>query len=161
MKKYIITDPSYILKDEYEKVGNATGWDGDAFFKGMADALEKLTGEKAYCASTLFGDWTNEMIAYTDNTPDAKCINSRFCADTGLVCVCLLTDEIAATLQDYDKYGTRGIIAAIVEWRPEYGWGACPTVKIYDPNGTEEWAVVELRDAQGEIVYASKPQEQD
>ena len=79
--KYVVTDPTYILKE----------WDDDP-----AAALEKLTGQKAWSSSTGFGDWTNELYG-----PDVD--EPYFAADSGQVCVCAYTDEVAKRLLEISK----------------------------------------------------------
>lgn len=81
--KYVITDPCYLVDDD---TWDTLIKDWDNFTVNLAEHLTKKTGEKAYAASTGFGDWTNAL--YGDN------YEKPFGADAGLVCVCRYTEQI-------------------------------------------------------------------
>lgn len=102
MKKYVVTDPCYILSDEAwdeccKLLGNGTEKDFEAFNTAIAGELTKLSGETAYVEDTGYGDWSNEIYG-------SNIINRTFAADAGMVCVCLLTPEIEKKLniQEHD-----------------------------------------------------------
>lgn len=79
MKQYIITDPCYLIQDNWSEIC----FDNNK----IEDELSKTSGEKAYVHDTLIGDWSNEIIG-------KNVIRSGFCADAGLVCVCLFNEKI-------------------------------------------------------------------
>ena len=134
MKKYIVTDPCYILTDaESEAV-----WSNfcDLWFDNKTEEAEKLisdtVGTKVQIEDTGYGDWAN-----TISGPGVKW--SDFYADAGLVCVCELTEKIEKTLME--KYND--ITGAVFE---------CEELKNVefdrsDPN----WTVVFIETDQGMI----------
>lgn len=113
MKKYIITDPCYILPDtEWDKCCEI--FDSVAYKKAVEDrdfekqnelfdteatsALRKYSGDYKACAcSTGFGDWTNAIWG-------KNVLKHDFFADSGMVCVCELTETIQKHI-DKDSSG--------------------------------------------------------
>ena len=129
MTKYIVTDPCYLIdKDVWADCCKAAelpnhGWDNDLFNARVANELTKLTGQKAWASDTGFGDWDNAI----HGNPD-KIIQSEFCADSGMVSVCILTDDMEAKLRAEYPYGFN-TLGAIIECDGEvhiiaHEWGS-------------------------------------
>ena len=103
MKKYILTDPCYLIPDTdwskcceifdsvaYKKAMENRDYEmqRELFDNGITAALQKYSGDyKAQACSTGYGDWTNEIWG-------KNIIKHDFFADSGMVCVCELTDTI-------------------------------------------------------------------
>lgn len=90
--EYVVTDPFYILPlymiDEcIELYVDERKETKEKFIQALNKALTKYTGNKAWTSFTGYGDWNNEIFS-------KNIIQSFFCADAGLVCVCRLTDTI-------------------------------------------------------------------
>ena len=69
----IITDPCYFVKDE--------DWEG------LDTPLEDLGLSTSIMSETLYGDWSCSVFNSDTNEEIGQ-----FCADAGIVCVCLLSD---------------------------------------------------------------------
>ena len=80
----IITDPCYITKDD--------DWDKSGYGEEM-DALPGIT--KFLARGTIYGDWS--CTVYNLDTEEEI---GSFCADAGMVCVCL-TDEVLSYNSDF------------------------------------------------------------
>lgn len=132
MKKIVVTDPCYIMSEE--------DWDAcvkeaeqcetehkaewrDAFDAAVCKKLEEISGHKAYATDTGFGDWNN-CIAGQD-----------FCADTGMVCVCYLTESMKDKLDSYPNQN----LAAIIDVEGDISVG-------FDCSRSD-WTVVEIEDS--------------
>lgn len=140
-----ITDPCYILPGEtWSEVVNKYNSDSD-IFKALEKELEKISGAKAYVSSTGLGDWINEI--YSEDP--SKIINPRFCADSGLVCVCEVNEVSEECLK---QYTTTDHMCAKVEVSDDY------TVELdqSDPS----WTVVIIKDENNKI-NSSLPYEED
>lgn len=95
MKKYIITDPCYLLNDEEwdkccELIKDQEWSDiiDKKFSLQVREILDSITNHGfTYAASTIIGDWVNEISGN-------GVIQSEFCADAGMVCICEFTDTI-------------------------------------------------------------------
>jgi len=103
MKKYLITDPCYILpsdiwtkccKEAFTNENRAN--EIEIFEKCVTDALRAYTHTKdAVVSDTGYGDWSNAV--FCDNNSN-KVINSRFFADSGNVCIVEYNDKVAIGL---------------------------------------------------------------
>lgn len=91
--KYVVTDPAYIAHDD-----EWCEWvDSHFIHRKIESKLYALSNHKAWCCDTGYGDWTNYLQG--ENVK-----RTQFCADTGLVCVCALTDEIEHRIQRVPDY---------------------------------------------------------
>ena len=140
-----ITDPCYILPgDTWSEVVNKYNSDSD-IFKALEKELEKISGAKAYVSSTGLGDWINEI--YSEDP--SKIINRRFCADSGLVCVCEVNEVSEEHLK---QYTTTAHMCAKVEVSDNY------TVEF--DQSDQFWTVVIIKDENNKI-NSSLPYEED
>ena len=103
MRKYIITDPCYLIPDDdwskcceifdsvaYKKAMENRDYEmqRELFDNGITAALQKYSGDyKAKACSTGYGDWTNEIWG-------VNVLKHDFFADSGMCYVCELTDTI-------------------------------------------------------------------
>lgn len=102
MRKFIVTDPCYILPSEtWDKActdcftGNANE-DLRAFDERIEQELRKFAEtDNAWVDETGFGDWENSLIA---TTADVRIQSHGFSADAGMVCVCEVTDHVAGAI---------------------------------------------------------------
>lgn len=86
--KYVVTDPCYILDNKtWDECCKFLDDSPKTFNEAVAKALAELTGFSAYACDTGFGDWSNKIYG-------SYIVHKEFCADSGMVCVCRLTDEI-------------------------------------------------------------------
>lgn len=85
----IITDPCYLMKDD-----NNEDWEKCKY----GDNLEILGIDHYLCESTIYGDWSCTVY---DRDSGKKI--GQFCADAGLVCVCLL-DQVLKYNPKYDDH---------------------------------------------------------
>lgn len=144
-KTLYITDPCYILPGEtWLEVVNKYNIDSD-IFKALEKELEKISGAKAYVSSTGFGDWVNEI--YSED--QSKIINPRFCADSGLVCVCEVNEVSEECLK---QYTTPARLCAKVEVSDNY------TVEL--DHSDPSWTVVIIKDENNKI-HSCIPYDED
>ena len=103
MKKYVITDPCYIIPStewdkcckifdsaEYKAAEESRDYklQRELFDNEITKTLQQFSGDiNAKASSTGYGDWTNEIWG-------KNVIKSDFFADSGMCCVCELTDTI-------------------------------------------------------------------
>lgn len=140
-----ITDPCYILPgDTWSEVVNKYNSDSD-IFKALEKELEKISGAKAYVSSTGLGDWINEI--YSEDP--SKIINRRFCADSGLVCVCEVNEVSEECLK---QYTTPARLCAKVEVSDNY------TVEL--DHSDPSWTVVIIKDENNKI-HSCIPYDED
>ena len=140
-----ITDPCYILPgDTWSEVVDKYNCDSD-IFKALEKELEKISGAKAYVSSTGLGDWINEIYSEAPS----KIINRRFCADSGLVCVCEVNEVSEECLK---QYTTTAHMCAKVEVSDNY------TVEF--DQSDQFWTVVIIKDENNKI-NSSLPYEED
>lgn len=123
MKQYIITDPCYLIKENW----------GEICFDNnkIAEELTKLTNEKAYVHETLYGDWSNYITG-------TNILHSDFCADSGLVCICLFNEKIKS----------------LTENLPLFCYGVFETKELKSVNfdtSLGDWLIVEIQAAEGVI----------
>lgn len=144
--KYIVTDPCYILSDEKwaecckvydtEEENEATY---QRFNDAVAQALTELTGSPAYACDTGFGDWNNEISGIT-------VIHEKFCADSGMVCVCRLTKGIEEHLaKKYTNFYSYS--GAIFE--------GSDNIEVTFDVSDKSWTVVKIDDCENRIHIES------
>ena len=138
MKKYIVTDPCYILPqdtwseccDKCQALGEEN-W-SDNFSKIVQEALKDFAeGGQVFVSDTGFGDWSNCL--YGPNTEEG----CGFCADAGMVCVCAYTGKVPDALGNLVKYGAAAAFYAEGPIEVEFDTS--------DPN----WTIVNIEDADG------------
>lgn len=155
---YVVTDPCYLVhalknKDQV--------WDKfcdllDYTYKNDNDkAAEYLAKElcllKMWVSSTGFGDWTNKIIDDIHN-PNVNVLNTGFCADSGLVCVCSVTKEFLDKLTE--KFGDVKDYCAIID--------ASEYCSVYFNHDCDDWTVVEFTDYANKVhLYSLLPSEID
>lgn len=138
MTKYVITDPCYIVD---EKTWDKCLKDFPNFPKLIAEHLTELTKEQAYASDTGFGDWSNALF-------DSKGCVGYFGADSGMVSVCKVTDDIE------DKLGSI--------------FGACycifeaegPLDVVFDTSD-KSWTVVYIEDFTGNEWQSLTPDDEE
>ena len=101
MKKYIITDPCYLINDDaaWRRYCDLI-FDDKGYFcadNGAAFIAEQL-GAPVQVASTGYGDWTNSLDCVKG--PNRLANDGYFCADAGLVCFCEVTPQVERALRD-------------------------------------------------------------
>lgn len=149
MKKYVVTDPSYILSNEdWDKCCEIIQYNGPddknkwiAFNQAIAGKLAQMTGEPAYVEDTGFGDWSNEIYG-------PGVLNHTFAADAGMVCVCRLTEEIEKKLniKEHDS------CVAVFE--------ADELVKVTFDTDDETWTVINIVTDKG-LIVSNSPEEDE
>jgi len=146
-KKYVVTDPCYILSNEdWDKCCEIIHNGPDdknkwiAFNQAIAGKLAEMTGEPAYVEDTGYGDWSNELYG-------PGVLNHTFAADAGMVCVCLLTEEIEKKLniKEHDS------CVAVFE--------ADELVKVTF-NTDDDWTVVNIVTDKG-LLVSKEPNEDE
>lgn len=153
MTKYIVTDPCYLIdKDVWSDCCKEAelpnhGWDNELFNARVANELTKMTGQKAWASDTGFGDWDNTI----HGNPD-KIIQSEFCADSGMVSVCILTDDMEAKLKAEYPYGFN-TLGAIIECDGE--------VQVKFDKDDPDWTVVYINDSSDTFNSCLPPDEYD
>ena len=131
-KKYIITDPCYILPDNVwveclNKTHAASSpFDNNMFMSLVEKALSEYTGAKAFVNITGCGDWSN--ILWNQECEPV----GEFRADSGMVCIVKCTNEIKDKIKSIPHCG------AIFETDGEI------TVKFNTDNPT--WTVIKIQD---------------
>ena len=133
MKKYVVTDPGYITKDDdvwehFVKVIN----DEEMRNKVLSDYL----GCQIFTSATGYGDWQNFIKA---DSGEDRILQDEFCADSGMVCFCEMTQEIEERLKRYGSWAY-----AILE---------CEDPKIEFDRTDPEWTVLKITDTNS--VYTS------
>lgn len=145
-KKIVVTDPCYIMSDqdwdacckeaEQRRDEHKQEWE-EAFDEIVSRKLSELSGHKAYATTTGFGDWDNEIDG------------QRFCADSGMVCVCYLTEEMEAKLDEYPN----PYIAAIIEVEGD--------IKVEFNYDNPDWTVVYVEDEAGNSYQSFVPSDDE
>lgn len=112
MKNFCVTDPCYILPDDIWakccKVFDEYKDDEfmyQRFDEAVTKALTEFVGSKSYACGTGYGDWSNKLQG------DGKVVNSEFCADAGMVCVCELNTKVHNALKNNDLDSTNRCVA--------------------------------------------------
>lgn len=88
MKTYIVTDPCYIIRNAWGRMGENGKWN-----ENVVEYLEGLTKTNAWSFDTGYGDWRNTMDG--DGVHDD---HYEFTADAGMVCVCEYTADVEYTI---------------------------------------------------------------
>lgn len=148
-KKYVITDPYYILPEEdrrkccdyADKTSKEDHEDwSEIFHTAVEMALTRFTQGQAWVNSTLFGDWDNVM--YGPNV-----IQDRFCADSGMVSVCEYNDKVKEATKDLPEY-----CFAIIE--------ADDNIKVSFDESVSDWCVVKIKSSFGNF-HSEYPAKED
>lgn len=138
MKKYILTDPCYLVE-------NPADWDAYLEIISPEDAsagddfLGFLLGTEAHAAWTGAGDWINELRCDRGTN---KLLRGMFTADAGLVAFLELTEDIEDALPRLASYSY-----AILEAEAP----VC-TFDTSDPR----WTVIYIQDADGSAYSSHK-----
>lgn len=147
-KKYVITDPCYILPEETwsacckkcEEQYGEEGW--SEHFDGIVEeALKDFTQDKSWANSTLFGDWSNTMYGI-------NVLQDQFCADSGMVAVCSFNDKVQEALKDCPKH-----CYAVIETEDN--------VSVEFDESTSDWCVVKITSSNGDNFHSAYPTEED
>ena len=149
--KYVITDPCYILDNEAwdrccEIARSKDDW-YDIFNNAVKDELEKLSGKEAYACETGFGDWDNSIYG----SSYSKIEKLEFCADSGMVCVCALTNNVEESLKQKFPAGYNGCVA-VIDCEGE--------VEVKMDKRDKGWTVVNIKD-NNDIFYSQDPFNED
>lgn len=148
MKKYVVTDPCYILSNEAwdeccKLLHEGTEADFEAFNTAIAGELTKLSGANAWVADTGYGDWNNNIWG-------PGVINNHFFADAGMVCVCMLTPEIEIKLDLGNQNHSSGV--AIFETEG---------IESVDFDTSDSnWTVVKITTKEG-VIESEYPEEDE
>lgn len=141
MKKFIITDPCYLVPDPEILDGF---WDIIQFID-MTEAekyLSQYLGTPVRIASTGYGDWSNEISG-------KNVIKPNFFSDSGLVCVLELTSLVDS--MHYSKYKYRisdhpcGV--AVIE--------AEGLAEVRFDTSNPKWTVVNITDTEDNVYRTS------
>lgn len=149
-KKYVITDPSYILPREMwdaclnacEQYENDSQW-SDMFNKEIENALKDYTQGQAFVESTGFGDWNNTLYG-----PNIDGIGA-FAADAGMVCVCEYTGRVSRALGNL----VNNEVAAVFE--------ADGPITVDFDTSDSDWTIVEIRDSSNNYWMTHDPHDED
>ena len=155
---YIVTDPCYLVhvlenKDQVcDKFCDLLDYTyKNDNYKASEYLAEKLNLNYMAVSSTGFGDWTNEIIDDVHN-PNVNVLNTGFCADSGLVCVCSVTKEFLDKLTE--KFGDVKDYCAIID--------ASEYCSVYFNHDCDDWTVVEFTDNANNVhLYSLLPSEID
>ena len=155
---YVITDPCYLIhvlenKDQvWDKFCDLLDYVYKNDNEQAAGYLAKNLGlSKMWVSSTGFGDWTNEIVDDVHN-PNVKILNEEFCADSGLVCVCPVTEEFLYKLTE--KFGDVKEFCAIID--------ASEDCTVNFNRDCSDWTVVEFTDNSNKVhLYSLLPSEMD
>lgn len=130
--KYVVTDPCYILpEDKWEKCCKVFDkYPEDEMYQRFDEEVTKALQEfssddKAMAIGTGFGDWNNEIKGSNSN----KILQSYFCADAGMVCICKYTDSVKEALSKYVNQGSFAILE--LEGKVKF------TFNVENPNWTQ------------------------
>lgn len=123
--KYIITDPCYLMTN---KLWSKCCENISDLSMRIAEILTINTGSIAYVSETGYGDWSNQL--------KGNCIQDRFFADTGMVCVCKLTPEIEKICKSHGCAFKNG--SAIIETEGN--------VNVVFDTSNPEWTVIHIND---------------
>ena len=152
MTRYIITDPCYVLDRDVwdkccEKAQKSGLWDDEVFHKVVSEELEKLSGKKAWATDTGYGDWDNSVFGNSCYVE-----NMDFCADSGMVCVCAMTEPVEEALKKSFPNGYERCVA-VIKCEGE--------VNVEFDKSCGDWTVVKITDDDQRTFYTSSPEEDD
>lgn len=152
-KRYVITDPCYILPEDMwdkciehaEKVMQEDKCDwSDVFSTAVEAALTTFTNSNAWASDTGYGDWSNCLhgpyVHYTGG----------FCADSGMVCICEYTEAVEERIKDMTI--DNGCAALFDAEGP---------LKVNFNKDAPDWTVVEIEDAEGNEWHTDIPYDED
>lgn len=148
MKKYIITDPCYLMHINPNKDENDTDtvwdafcdlWTEDKFEDAEALLKDFLKLDYLTICDNSCGDWTNYL--YADS--GIKICKQKFFSDTGLVCVANCTDEM------FNRHDISGAVFETEQLRD---------VRFNDDD--PGWTVVEIRTKEGSL-HTEYPNNED
>lgn len=148
-KRYVVTDPCYILPDttwkecleKCDEFASEANW-SEVFNKEVEQALKDFTQGQAFVESTGFGDWSNCLHGpYVHHT-------GSFCADSGMVCVCECIGKVQEALDSIND----GCYAL---------FDATGPLKVNFDRSERDWTVVEIEDAEGFEWYTDIPYGED
>lgn len=138
MKKYIITDPSYIMSGaDWEKYCQALE-DSNQNAPACNALLSELLRVPAMADRTGYGDWGNVLNC---EEGEDHVLREEFCADAGMVCCCEFTPEMEAVIKE-KKIG-RWCYAILEAENPVF------EISRKDPS----WTMVKVTD--GDSVYST------
>ena len=157
MRKYIITDPCYLIPDDdwskcceifdsvaYKKAMENRDYEmqRELFDNGITAALQKYSGDyKAKACSTGYGDWTNEIWG-------VNVLKHDFFADSGMCCVCELTDTIQNHIKENSNNRNEFNGMAVFETDKD--------IAIEFDTSDSDWTVVKVIDKNtGDILITS------
>ena len=140
MTKYIVTDPCYIVGNDYIWEQFCKLW-----FDGKFEEAEAVVSAEVKTpvriAETGYGDWTNHIYG-------PGVIENEFFADAGMVCVCELTKGIEDHLvEEYNR-----VLGAIFE--------AEELRDVEFDNSDPDWTVVRIGTDKG-IIESENPEDED
>ena len=98
--------------------------------------LSEYLGCQIFTSATGYGDWQNFIKA---DSGEDRILQDEFCADSGTVCFCEMTQEIEERLKRYGSWAY-----AILE---------CEDPKIEFDRTDPEWTVLKITDTNS--VYTS------
>ncbi len=129
--KYVVTDPCYILDNKtWDECCKFLDDSPKAFNEAISKALTDLSGFPAFACDTGFGDWNNKIYG-------SYILHKEFCADSGMVCVCRLTDEIEKHFtKEYSDIYSRS--AAVFEGSED--------INVDFDVSDSSWTVVKIHD---------------
>lgn len=136
---FIITDPCYLInsnkwsqiyKASHDSKGN---YDDNVFLDLVRAELEIITQHTAWVANTGYGDWNNTLYG------QFLTADNEFCADSGMVCVCKLVDDITNECLKHVK--DVNDVATVFE--------AVEELEVRVDTSDECWTYLELSDGDG------------
>ena len=140
MTKYIVTDPCYIVRNDYIWEQFCKFW-FDGKYEEAEAVVSAEVGTPVRISETGFGDWTNHIYG-------PGVIENEFFADAGMVCVCELTDKIVDTMtEEYHR-----VLGAIFE--------ADEVQDIEFDTSDRSWTVVKIRTDKG-LIESEEPDEDE
>ena len=138
MNEYVITDPCYILEgNKWDECINTTeakygkDYTEEQFIEVVNEVLKEFTGsQEVWSCDTGFGDW--------DNTLEGPHVgDADFTADSGTVCVCKYTNEVANALKDKTRNGNAAVFKAT------------GPITVNFNRDRSDWTIVEIEEADG------------
>ena len=164
MTKYIITDPCYIIPDTdwskcceifnsvaYKKAEENRDYEmqRELFDNEITAVLRKYSGDyKAQACSTGYGDWTNEIWG-------KNVIKHDFFADSGMCCVCELTDTIQKHITENSNGRNEFNGMAVFETDKD--------IAIEFDTSDSDWTVIRVKDKNtgNVLITSSEPYSDD
>lgn len=96
MKKFVITDPCYLVGDSgvWSEVCHSLDYEKEVQPKAE-EILSAHLGTKVEMRDTYAGDWRCYM--YSHDAPE-RILSANFCADAAMVCFCEVNDNVEKAL---------------------------------------------------------------